>query len=78
MQFALSTTNLRSNELLSFTQMSAHSTALKRIKSASKRVNNKKRQNSVGNNQDMEELGSQTDRQQAVPGNSQAPAYMIS
>lgn len=58
--------------------MSAHSNAMKRIKSASKRVNNKKRQNSVGDNQDMEELGIQTERLQPVPSNSQAPDYMVS
>ena len=68
MQFALSTTNLRSNELLSFKQMSAHSQAMKRIKSASKRVNNRRRQNSAGS-QDMEDLGVQTERLQAVPSN---------
>jgi len=63
--------------------MSAHSNNMKRIKSASKRVNNKQRQNSVGNNQDMEELGIQTDRPQAVPpsnshNQTETPDYMVS
>jgi hypothetical protein len=54
---------------------------LKRIKSASKRVTQGKRQSSVGNNQDLADLGNQTDRtaQNAMPPvNELTPAYMAS